>query len=71
MVPDFWPSTLYVRNATCNGAQLACDNQNGQWPTNTVNFSVTAGNTYFIWTSYGTYNGPVVSIYDLTVTPPP
>jgi hypothetical protein len=46
MVPDFWPSTLYVRNATCNGAQLGCDHQTGMWPTNTVNFNVTAGNTY-------------------------
>lgn len=71
MVPDFWPSTLYVRSATCTGTQLGCDNQNGQWPTNTVSFPVTAGSTYWIWAGLGTYNGTVVSIYDLTITPPP
>lgn len=71
MVPDFWPSTLYVRSGTCTGAQLGCDNQTGQWPTNTVSFAVTAGTTYWIWAGLGTYNGPVVSIYDLTLTPPP
>jgi len=71
MVPDFWPSTLYVRQGSCHGgAELACDNKTAQWPTNTISFPVTAGTEYFIWASYGTYNGPVVSIYDLTVSLP-
>lgn len=70
MVPDFWPSTLYVRSGTCKGTEIACDNKSSQWPTNTVSFAVTAGADYFIWASYGTYNGPVVSIYDLTVSLP-
>ena len=71
MVPDFWPATLYVRGTSCTGGELACQNQSGQWPTNTVSFAATAGSTYFIWASLGTYNGPVIGIYDLTVAPPP
>ena len=70
MVPDFWPSTLYVRSGSCTGTELACDNKTQQWPTNQVTFNVVAGTAYFIWASYGTYNGPVVSIYDLTISLP-
>ncbi|MFZ5439331.1 MAG: choice-of-anchor D domain-containing protein [Myxococcota bacterium] len=70
LVPDFWPSTLYVRAGSCTGTEIACDNKTAQWPTNQVTFNATAGVEYFIWVSYGTYNGPVVSIYDLTVVAP-
>ncbi|MCU0699661.1 MAG: hypothetical protein MUC96_24395, partial [Myxococcaceae bacterium] len=59
------------RGTSCTGGELACQNQSGQWPTNTVSFAATAGSTYFIWASLGTYNGPVIGIYDLTVAPPP
>lgn len=71
MSADFWPATLYVRSGNCaTGTQLACDNRTNQFPTNTISFPVTAGTEYFIWAGLGTYNGPVVSIYELTVSLP-
>lgn len=71
MSADFWPATLYVRAGNCaTGAQLACDHRTNQFPTNAISFPVTAGTEYFIWAGLGTYNGPVVSIYELTVSLP-
>ena len=58
----------------CDGAPAraaalkgACDNKTQQWSTNQLVFSITAGTGYFIWASYGPYDGPVVSNSDLTI----
>jgi hypothetical protein len=70
-VVDFWPATLYVRSGSCKGTQIACDNQTGVWPTNTLSFAVTAGTDYYVWVSHGSYTGQYINQYTLTVAAPP
>ena len=70
-VGDFWPAALAIQDGACNGVNLACDYQPGQWPTDLVVFQAFAGHTYFIVVGHGSYNGPIQLTYTLTVTPPP
>jgi hypothetical protein len=67
---DFWPVSLYVRSGSCHGAEVACNAQTAQWPTENVSFAATAGTDYYIWVAEGTFTGDPVVMYTLTVTPP-
>jgi hypothetical protein len=67
---DFWPAALYVRSGSCHGAELACNYQAGQWPTESVTVAVTAGTDYYVWTNEGSYTGEAVVQYTLTVAAP-
>ena len=67
---DYWPSTLYVRSGSCNGSQVACKGTSTKWPDYSLSFSVTAGNTYYIFADCH-YNGTAYTLsHTLTFTAP-
>ncbi len=70
-VNNWYPAVLYVRSGSCSGGEVACDTKTGDWPNPAVTLSVTAGTSYYIIADHGSYNGPIVLLYTLTVTPPP
>jgi hypothetical protein len=70
VVGDYWPASLYVKQGSCQGTEIACNYQTGQWPTETVTFSATAGTDYYIWLGDPNYQGQTVEIYTVTVTAP-
>jgi hypothetical protein len=70
-INNWFPAVVYVRAGSCGGPQLACDNRTNNFPTPTISFPVTAGTPYYIVVDHGSYNGPIVLLYTLTVVPPP
>ena len=68
---NWYPAVVYVRSGSCSGGEVACATKTGDWPNPMVTLSVTAGTSYYIIADHGSYNGPTVLTYTLTVTPPP
>jgi hypothetical protein len=65
---DYWPASLYVRDGSCQGAELACNHQESSWPSFSLELDVRAQHAYFIVVD-GFYDGPITLTYTMTIAP--
>lgn len=69
MRTNYWPGSIYVRQAGCSGTELACQANVNQWPSFNLQWSAGAGTTYYVLVD-SFYNGPMTLSSVLSMNPP-